>query len=88
MSITATISGGLVQLTGNPVRIQCTGGSAPADVSDYKIMLRIISEDGKLNGAPFIDAIAPNIGGEAWFDISGYVKELSINNIYIFGLMQ
>ena len=23
MSITATISGGLVQLTGNPVRIQC-----------------------------------------------------------------
>ncbi len=75
MSITATISGGLVQLTGNPVRIQCTGGSIPADASDYKIMLKIISEDGKLNGAPFIDAIAPNIGGEAWFDISGYVNQ-------------
>jgi len=75
MAITANISGGLVQLTGNPVRIHCTGASIPAGASEYKILLRIISEDGKLVGAPFIDAIAPNETGEAWFDISGYVNQ-------------
>lgn len=75
MAITATISGGDVQLTGNPVWVQCTGGSAPAGSSEYKILLKIISQDGKLYGAPFIDAIAPDAGGEAWFDISGYVDQ-------------
>jgi hypothetical protein len=75
MAITANIAGGLVQLTGNPVRIHCTGGSIPAGASEYKILLKITSEDGKLEGAPFIDAIAPDGSGEAWFDISGYVNQ-------------
>jgi hypothetical protein len=74
--ITATISGGAVQLTGNPVRILCTGGAAPANSSEYKIMLRVISTDGKLEGAPFDpDAITPDSNGEALFDISGLVDE-------------
>lgn len=76
MSITATISGGAVQLTGNPVRILCSGGAAPVNSSEYKIMLRVISTDGKLEGAPFDpDAITPDSNGEALFDISGLVDE-------------
>ena len=75
MTITATITGEAVQLSGNPVRIQCTGGSVPAGASEYKILLKVISEDGKLDGAPFTDAIAPDDSGEAWFDISGYVDK-------------
>jgi hypothetical protein len=75
MAITATISGGAVQLTGNPVRILCTGGSAPVNSSEYKIMLRVISVDGVLTGAPFVDAITPDADGEALFDISGLVDQ-------------
>jgi len=75
MSITATVIGEAVQLTGNPIRIQCTGGSVPAGASEYKITLKITSEDGKLEGAPFTDAIAPDSSGEAWFNIAGYVDQ-------------
>jgi len=75
MAITATIQGGAVQLTGNPVYIECSGGSAPVNSSEYKIMLKVISQDGKLPGAPFIDAITPDASGEAIFDISGYVDQ-------------
>lgn len=75
MAITVNITGEAVQLTGNPVRIQCTGGSIPAGASNYKILLKVISEDDKLTGAPFIDAIAPDASGEAWFDISGLVDQ-------------
>lgn len=75
MAITAAILGGNVQLTGNPVYIECTGGAAPAGSSGYKILLRVISEDGKLEGAPFEDAIAPDDSGSALFDISGYVDQ-------------
>jgi hypothetical protein len=75
MSITATIPGGAVQLTGNQVRIYCTGGAAPVNSSEYEIMCKVISQDGKLPGAPFIDSVAPNSNGEAVFDISGYVDQ-------------
>jgi len=76
MAITATISGGAVQLTGNPVRIVCTGGAAPVNSSEYKIMLRVISTDGKLQGAPFDpDAITPDSNGAATFEISGLVDQ-------------
>lgn len=75
MAITATITGGDVQLTGNPVYINCTGGSAPVDSSGYKILLKVISQDQKLEGSPFIDAIAPDSTGKATFDISGYVDQ-------------
>lgn len=75
MAITATIQGGAVQLSGIPVWIHCTGGAAPADSSGYKILLKIISTDGQLIGAPHIDAISPDTSGEAWFNISGYVDQ-------------
>lgn len=75
MAITATITGGDVQLSGNPVEIECTGGSAPAGSYDYKILLKIISEDSKLFGAPFTDAITPDSTGKAIFDISGLVDQ-------------
>ncbi len=75
MAITAQILGGPVQLTGNPVWIKLSGGSQPAGTSDYKLLLKVISEDGKLDGAPFIDAIAPDSSGEAMFNISGYVDQ-------------
>lgn len=75
MAITATISGGAVQLTGNPVEILCSGGSLPAGATQYKILLKIISQDSKLFGAPFIDSKAMDDSGEALFDISGYVDQ-------------
>lgn len=75
MSITATISGGLVQLTGNSIRIKCSGAEVPLGASDYKILLKVISEDGKLQGAPFLDGKPPDLNGEIWFDISGYVDQ-------------
>lgn len=75
MAITAEILGGPVQLTGNPVWIKCTGGSAPAGASNYEILLRIISEDGKLYGAPFEVSTVPDSNGEGLFDISGYVDQ-------------
>jgi hypothetical protein len=75
MSLTTTISGGQVQLTGNPVLIKLSGGTAPAGASQYKYLLRIISQDNKLYGAPFVDAIAPDASGNATFDISGLVNQ-------------
>lgn len=75
MAITAEILGGAVQLTGNPAWIRLSGGSAPEGTSDYKLLLKVISQDGKLEGAPFIDAIAPDDSGEALFNISGYVDK-------------
>jgi len=64
-----------VQLSGNPVWIKCTGGSAPAGSSNYTLLLKIISQDGKLDGAPYTDAIMPDNSGEALFNISGYVDQ-------------
>ncbi len=75
MAITASITGGNVQLSGNPVYVDCSGGSAPAGSSEYKITLRVISEDGKLEGSPFTVADAPDSSGNARFDISAYVDQ-------------
>jgi hypothetical protein len=75
MSLTTTIEGGLVQLTGNPIWIKLSGAIIPAGASQYKCMLRIISQDSKLYGAPFTDAIPPDSNGEALFDISGLVDQ-------------
>lgn len=75
MPITATLLQGPVQLTGNPVWIRCGGGMAPQGASEYKILLKVLSLDGQLTGAPFVDAIAPDESGEAWFNISGYVDQ-------------
>lgn len=75
MAITATVTGGLVQLTGNPVFINCTGASVPSGASEYMVLLRTISADGVLQGAPFVDAKEPNASGTAEFDISGILDQ-------------
>lgn len=82
--ITATVTGGAVQLTGNPVFVNCTGASIPAGASEYMIMLKIISADGKLEGAPLLDAIVPDTNGAAIFDISGILDqpyEVTFDNV-------
>ncbi len=75
MAITVNILGEDVQLSGNPVEIECTGGSAPANSKNYQILLKIISEDGKLEKFPKTAVVTPNAAGEALFDISGYVDQ-------------
>lgn len=75
MAITVTIPGGAVQLTGNPVEIICTGGAKPVGATEYKIMLKILSEDSKLFGAPFVMAKPIDNTGKAEFNISGYVDQ-------------
>lgn len=75
MSITANIMGGSVQLTGNPVWIKCTGGTAPLLSIDYKIMLLVIDANGVFLAPPKPDAETPDNSGEAWFDVSGIVDQ-------------
>jgi len=75
MAITATVLGGAVQLTGNPVIVNCTGASKPYGAYEYMITLRTISQDNKLPGAPFHDAVTPDINGAAKFDISGLLDQ-------------
>src|SRR5690554_3120571 len=75
MAISVTILGENVQLSGNPVEIECSGGSAPAGSRNYQILLKIISQDGKLEKFPKVDAITPDSAGKALFDISGYVDQ-------------
>ncbi len=89
--ITATVTGGAVQLTGNPVIINCAGGTHPTYFTEYMILLRIISQDGKLAGAPFIDAITPKIDGTAVFDISGILDqplEVTFDNSLIYKVIE
>ena len=75
MAITATILGGDIHLSGNPLRILVNGGVPPAGSVVYKYLLKVISVDGDLGGAPFIEAIAPDTSGAAIFDISGLVDQ-------------
>jgi hypothetical protein len=75
MAISVTILGGPVQLTGNPVEIKVSGGSAPAGSTDYKLLLRVIDVDTSLLMPPVPDGIAPDSNGEAIFDISGKVDQ-------------
>ena len=75
MSINATIIGNQVQLSGNPVYIEVTNPTPPTPALFYKYLLRVISQDGTLIGAPFEDAIAPDTSNVSLFDISGYVDQ-------------
>jgi len=65
---------GNVLLSGNPIWVDVGGASIPAGATDYKILLKITSDDGALIGSPIIDAIAP-VNGEASFDIQGRVDQ-------------
>lgn len=63
------------KLSGNEIRVKATTSGVPAGATDYRILLKIISADNLLVGSPFIDAIAPDADGNAFFDISGYVDQ-------------
>ncbi len=73
MAITVNIKGGNVQLSDNPIEIECSGAVAPAGSSDYKILFKVISSD--LFGAPFEDAKSPDSTGKATFNISAYADQ-------------
>ena len=75
MAINVNIKGGTVQLSGNPIEIECTGGVAPAGSTGYVILLRVISTDGNLFGAPFEDAKAIDDAGKATFKIQAYADQ-------------
>lgn len=62
-------------LSGNPILVKATTSGIPAGAEEYKILLKIVSADNVLVGSPFIDSIAPDASGIAWFDISGYVHQ-------------
>jgi hypothetical protein len=64
-----------VQLTGNPVIVNCSGASIPSGAYEYMIMLRTISQDNKLPGAPFTDAATPDSNGNATFDLSALLDQ-------------
>jgi len=75
MAISLSIPGGVVQLSGNPIWCNVTGGAVPVGATGYKILLKITSLDGVLAGGPFVDAITPTALGAATFDVSGYVDQ-------------
>lgn len=75
MAITATLAGGAVQLTGNPIRVTVAGASVPSGATNYHLLLKITSEDGKLHKAPYYDAKRPDEYGEALFEIQGYLDQ-------------
>jgi hypothetical protein len=69
------IANNSTHLSGNDIRVKATTSGAPANATDYKILLKIVSADNLLFGSPFIDAIAPDAAGVAEFNISGYVDQ-------------
>ncbi len=62
-------------LSGNDILITLSTDSYPLYGMDYKLLLKIVSTDGHLDGSPFIPAITPKEGGSATFNISGYVDQ-------------
>lgn len=75
MAVTATVYGSTVKLTGNPIRVKVSGETIPEGATFYKYLLKVISVNSDLVGAPFYDAIAPDASMEAYFDISGYCDQ-------------
>lgn len=76
MSITVSgITPGSTHLSGNDIMVKLTTNGFPLNEMDYKLLLKITSPDGVLDGAPFIPAITPNAAGEATFNLSGYVDQ-------------
>ena len=76
MSITLSeLTAGSTHLAGNDIWVKAKTSGIPEGASDYKILLKIVSADDVLTGSPFVDAIAPDASGEAWFNFSGYVNQ-------------
>lgn len=68
MSVTHTITGGTVHLSGNPIQVILTGTNP-----GYKLAVKITCAE--LFGSPFVDEIKPDGDLKAEFDISGYFDQ-------------
>lgn len=68
MSVTHTISGGNVHLSGNRIQVILTGTNP-----QYKLAIKITC--ASLFGSPFEDEIKPDVNLNAEFDISGYFDQ-------------
>jgi len=64
-----------INLSGNPVEVTISGGTIPAGATNYEYVLKVESTDGKLVGAPFKSANAPDTNMEAVFNIQGYIDQ-------------
>ncbi len=71
MALTITIPGGAVQLHGTEVRVKINTDNVQGSL--YRILLKISSDDGKLDGMPQEEENIPDSNGDAWFDIAGYL---------------
>ncbi|WP_319502576.1 hypothetical protein [uncultured Draconibacterium sp.] len=71
MALTITIPGGAVQLQGTEMRVKINTDNVQGDL--YRVLLKITSEDAKLDGMPQILENIPDANGDAWFDISGFL---------------
>lgn len=74
MALTLTVPSGNFHLSGIPLWVKVEGAVIPPGSINYKVLLKIISIDGDLIGAPFTDGKAP-VSGTAWFDVSGYLDQ-------------
>lgn len=76
MSVTHTITGGLVHLSGNPIQLTLT---ADAVKTNHKLAVKVTCDS--LMGSPFVEEIAPNRPGlQSVFDISGFIDQPVIYN--------
>nr|WP_321357172.1 hypothetical protein [uncultured Draconibacterium sp.] len=71
MALEITIPGGAVQLQGTEIRVKINTDTVQGDL--YRVLLKITSEDAKLDGMPQILENIPDANGDAWFDISGFL---------------
>ena len=69
MSVTHSITGGLVHLSGNPIQITLTASSARIT---HKLAVKVTCDD--LMGSPFVEEIAPK-NLISVFDISGFIDQ-------------
>ncbi len=80
--ILSGITNSSTHLSGNPIQILVISSGAPAGSSAYEVLLKIESNDGELEGAPFIDADTPDADGLVKFDISALVDQAVSRSIF------
>ena len=71
MALIITIPGGAVQLQGTEMWVKINTDNVQGDL--YRVLLKITSEDAKLDGMPQILENIPDANGDAWFNIAGFL---------------
>ncbi len=72
MSLTIQIPGGPVQLQGTEIKVNVNTDTVQGDL--YRVLLKITSEDDKLDGLPQTLELIPDSNGDVSFDISGFLS--------------